>query len=214
MPLIRNGFLADNDVDLETMVRYYLVHPLLHFFNTVHWILNLVKILSQSKFSNHEIPTPNLRSSKMVQRWKWVLTRCLFSALRQCFAIQTIQGMLLQPRHSKKYSIAEIYLYDLLHYSIAISWRGAFTLLYFLSYFELIYVGRVLFLLSFSLSQTAYESTTWQSTRSSPRTALTSDVDGWEMNPPSPDRYNSDPEANPQPEIELQTMTLDMTSGE
>ena len=36
MPLIRNGFLADNDVDLETMVRYYLVHPLLHFFNTVH----------------------------------------------------------------------------------------------------------------------------------------------------------------------------------
>ena len=100
------------------------------------------------------------------------------------------------------------------HYSIAISWKGAFTLLYFLSYFELIYVSRVLFLLSFSLSQTAYESTTWQSTRSSPRTALTSDVDGWEMNPPSPDRYNSDPEANPQPEIELQTMTLDMTSGE
>ena len=74
MPLIRNGFLADNDVDLETMVRYYLVHPLLHFFNTVHWILNLAKILSQSKFSNHETPTPNLRSSKMVQRWKWVLT--------------------------------------------------------------------------------------------------------------------------------------------
>lgn len=61
--------------------------------------------------------------------------------------------------------------------------------------------------------QTAYESTTWQSTRSSPQTALTSDVDGWEVNPPSPDRYQSDSEANPQPEIELQTMTLDMTSG-
>ena len=80
----------------------------------MHWILNLAKILSQSKFSNHKTLTPNLRSSKMVQRWKWVLTRCLLSALRHCFAIQTIQGMLLQPLHSKKYSIAEIHLYDLL----------------------------------------------------------------------------------------------------
>ena len=210
MPLIRNGFLADNDVDLETMVRYYLVHPLLHFFNTVHWILNLAKILSQSKFSNHETPTPNLRSSKMVQRWKWVLTLfCYTDHPRNAATTPTLKKVF----HRRN---SFIWLAATLQTIIVLLYHEKEPLRYciFLSYFELIYVSRVLFLLSFSLSQTAYESTTWQSTRSSPRTALTSDVDGWEMNPPSPDRYNSDPEANPQPEIELQTMTLDMTSGE